>query len=65
VILHWDGARWSRVKSPNPSSNFNSLSGVSARSAKAALAVGFYFGSTGLNTYTLILHWDGARWSRA
>jgi hypothetical protein len=64
VVLHWDGARWSRVKSPNPSSNYSSLSGVSARSAKVALAVGFYFDSTGLNTHTLILHWDGARWSR-
>jgi hypothetical protein len=63
LILHWDGTRWSRVKSPSPGSDFNTLTGVSATSATDAWAVGIYRDQTGIG-HTLILHWDGTRWSQ-
>jgi hypothetical protein len=46
LILHWDGSNWSRVKSPNPSSTYNTLTGVSADSANDAWAVGDYYDDT-------------------
>jgi hypothetical protein len=63
VILHWNGQRWALLKrTPNPSQTTNVLSGVSATSARNAWAVGYY-GQSGV-TDTLILHWNGTRWSR-
>jgi hypothetical protein len=63
LILHWNGTRWSHVKSPNPSSEFNTLTGVSAVSPTDAWAVGLYWDQAGIN-HALVLHWDGTRWSR-
>jgi hypothetical protein len=62
-ILHWDGTAWSRVKSPNPGRG-NILFGVSADSATDAWAVGRYRKATTHADETLILHWNGATWSR-
>src|ERR1017187_2753705 len=47
LALHWNGTTWSKVASPNPggttsSSDFSSLSGVSANSVTDAWAVGAY-----------------------
>ena len=42
LILHWDGAQWTRVSSPNPVSSVNELYGVSARAANDVWAVGNY-----------------------
>jgi hypothetical protein len=63
LILHWNGTRWSHVQSPSPGSDFNTLTGVSATSATDAWAVGIYRDQTGIG-HTLILHWDGTRWSQ-
>jgi hypothetical protein len=70
LALHWNGTKWSTVSSPNPggttsSSDFTSLSGVSANSATDAWAVGYY-GSNGLTqgSKTLVLHWNGTSWSK-
>jgi hypothetical protein len=57
LALRWSGTAWSKVKTPNPSSTFNNLSGVSATSASNAWAVGAAQG-------TLILHWNGTAWSK-
>ena len=62
LALHWDGTRWSQVKTPNPGSSFNELSGVSAVSPKDAWAVGSYQEA---GVHALVLHWDGTRWSQA
>ena len=64
LILHWDGASWSRVPSPNPSagSGSNQLFGISATSANDIWAVGVSSGSTSAFA-PLALHWDGAAWS--
>lgn len=63
-IIHWNGRRWSPVPSPVPGRGINFLNGVSALSPTNAWAVGFY--CVGLNCATkrtLIVHWNGRRWS--
>lgn len=66
LILHWDGATWSIVPSPNQASMFNFLRSVSCVSATACWAVGDYYKynpATGGNvSQTLIEHWDGTSW---
>jgi hypothetical protein len=61
LILRWDGAAWTRVPSPNPSSSSSQLHGVAATSATNAWAVGFSGSGT---VKALIEHWDGTAWSR-
>jgi hypothetical protein len=66
--LHWNGTAWSKVKSPNPSSDppnipANALSAVSARSASDAWAVGTY-DHNGVSD-ALVLHWNGTSWTQA
>jgi hypothetical protein len=63
LILHWNGARWSTIASPHPSASYSVLNGVTAVSARNAWAVGTYRTRAG-NPDTLILRWNGARWSR-
>jgi hypothetical protein len=62
--MHWDGRAWSRVPTPNRSvpSADNELLGVAATSASNAWAVGSTY-DHGV-TRTLILHWNGTRWTR-
>jgi hypothetical protein len=59
---HWDGQQWSVVKSPNPGSFENSLSGVAAVTANDSWAVGFFSKTSG-SSQTLIEHWNGQQWS--
>ena len=73
LILHWNGSAWSRVASPDPSpdhqAGLNVISQVTATSARNAWAVGYYCArfcqGDGEVDRTLILHWDGTRWSVA
>src|SRR2546421_2756535 len=62
LIEHWNGAHWQIVQSPNPSSRFNTLYGVTAVSATNVWAVGFDV-NTSLVTQTLVEHWNGSIWS--
>ncbi|HET7013351.1 MAG TPA: hypothetical protein VFI65_05555 [Streptosporangiaceae bacterium] len=64
LILHWNGKNWTRVPSPDPGgpSNGNLLFGVAATSASDAWAVGYDTSRSGATT--LVLHWNGKRWSR-
>src|SRR5712692_3003 len=50
--------------SPNPSSNENELTSVSADSPTDAWAVGTYLYDTRGIHGTLTLHWDGTSWSK-
>jgi hypothetical protein len=60
LILHWNGRRWTRVPSPNPSfRGFNVLTGVTALSTTNAWAVG---GDE--KNGNLIAHWNGTRWRK-
>jgi hypothetical protein len=66
LTMHWDGAQWSVVPSPNSSEyQFQDyLTGVTAVSANDVWAVG-YDRAPSQNYYyleTLILHWDGTSW---
>jgi hypothetical protein len=60
---HWNGAAWTQVPSPSPSSSVNGLQGVSATSASNAWAVGEYYPPTG-PVKTLTLRWDGTTWTQ-
>lgn len=65
LIMHWDGASWSIVPSPNYTSNApNNLFAVTCSSATDCWAVGAY-NVNGVEqvTQTLIVRWDGTSWS--
>ncbi len=64
LILHWNGSSWSQVSSPDPSTANNDLSGVSVVSSSNAWAVGTYYNTNTSASDTLILHWNGTKWSQ-
>ena len=64
LALHWNGAVWSRVGTPNPGLGNDGLDGMGAYSATDAWAVGFEVNSKTRVYDTLILHWNGKIWSR-
>ncbi|HEY1768895.1 MAG TPA: hypothetical protein VGG02_01400 [Chthoniobacterales bacterium] len=53
VIEHWNGLRWSLVKSPNPTQQYNLLHGVAVIASNDVWAVG---GGGGNPYQTLIEH---------
>jgi hypothetical protein len=68
LILHWNGAAWTRVASPNPDPFSNVLHAVGGSSPRDLWAVGQQTRSktsTGVppGTRTLAMHWDGSRWT--
>jgi uncharacterized delta-60 repeat protein len=56
-----NGSTWTIVPSPNPSSTFNYLHGVTAVAANNVWAVG-EFNATGGNQRSLFLQWNGSAW---
>lgn len=62
VALHWNGRKWERVPSPNPTggSEGDGFLGVSASSARSAWAVGGGF--EGLGGELMADHWNGTAW---
>lgn len=62
LILHWDGTRWTRVKTPSPCAGMNFLHSVTARSRTVAWAVGECDGRNG-TLHPLVLRWNGKSWS--
>ena len=63
LVGHWDGTSWSAVVGlPLPPGVASELSGIVARTAHDVWAVGSYLSSGA--TRSLVLHWNGARWSR-
>lgn len=67
LALHFDGATWKVVPTPNPLPkqllNQNVLLSVQAVSASDVTAVGFIADFNAQNVRTLIEHWDGTKWS--
>src|SRR5580704_392062 len=67
LIEHFDGTSWSVVPSPNvgPNSDFqsNQLLGLTANSPDDIWAFGSFLSTDGLQTLTLVLHWDGTSWT--
>lgn len=64
LTLRWDGTRWTRVPSPNPSSQRNWLTDVSGSSPSDVWAAGSYWNEA-RERRTLLMHWDGASWKTA
>jgi hypothetical protein len=65
LVEHWNGATWSIVPSPITLTQA-ALNGVTAVSANDVWAVGYINGNTveeGLQSDTLIEHWNGSNWS--
>ncbi len=64
LIEHWNGQKWSVVKSPKVESSDNFLTSVTAISATDIWAVGTSSNSISTNSgQTLIEHWNGKQWS--
>jgi hypothetical protein len=57
LIEHWDGARWSVVRTPNPGAGKSELLAVTATSSTDVWAVGEHA------DHTLVEHWNGSTWS--
>ena len=62
---HWNGSKWSIVKSPNPA-KYSKLTAVSCATAKNCYAVGSTAPSvkSTATMQTLIVHWNGSAWTR-
>jgi hypothetical protein len=60
LTMHWDGATWSIVPSPNAGTIQDFLYGVSAAGPKDVWAVGNFY--DGAAQQTLIEHWNGSEW---
>ena len=64
LTLRWNGASWAKVTSPNKlPGQTNQLAGVYARAANDVWAVGDD-SSSSTPLATLILHWNGTKWSQ-
>lgn len=62
LIEHWNGARWSVVRSPNLPGRSNMLKSISALSVDDIWAVGDAPDDLG-QYVTLTMHWNGKHWS--
>lgn len=62
LAMNWDGASWSIVPSPIPSSDQDSFDGVTTISSNDVWAVGSSV-PHGAETTPVTTHWDGTSWS--
>jgi hypothetical protein len=63
LALHWDGAIWSVVSTPNPGTYNNYLTDVSATPDGTVWAVGYRgIGSSNQGTRVIALRWNGSAW---
>jgi len=70
LMLHWNGAKWSKVTVPSPggtgAGSVNALSDIACRSSSSCWAAGEY----GLESSSIVairnnvLHWNGTKWSQ-
>lgn len=67
LALHWNGKGWTKFYSPNRSTAFNLLAGVSARTSTDAWSVGYDCVSNCQTTTEadnpLAAHWNGSKWA--
>jgi hypothetical protein len=63
LALHWDGTRWTPVRTPALNTNDNAaLNGIVALASNDIYAVGYQPASNGA-VLTLVEHWNGTAWS--
>lgn len=65
LILHYDGATWSIVPTPNVTNGDNRLWSISALSRKTAIAVGSAYTRDYQTLKAIVLTWDGKTWKTA
>jgi hypothetical protein len=65
MALHWNGIKWSIVKTPNLGSTANLLGDVTVISPSDAWAVGDGDDAGGFRGKAIALHWNGTAWSMA
>ena len=64
VAMHWNGMHWSIVPTPQPGGTaIDRLLAVDAVAPNDVWAVGIYSPNPVLEDHSLILHWNGVRWS--
>jgi hypothetical protein len=61
LIEHWNGRRWSLVRSPNATNGYNLLNGVAVAAPNDVWTVGQAWNGSTYNT--LVEHWNGVAWS--
>jgi hypothetical protein len=62
MALHWDGAEWSVVGTPNLGTGASELEDVHAFSRRDVWAVGFGDDPGSFAGHAIALHWNGHRW---
>jgi hypothetical protein len=62
LIMHWDGASWSVVPSPNGLSSSNSLLDVAAFGPDDVWAGGQSYDDLAVTSRTILERWDGSAW---
>lgn len=63
LTMHWDGASWTMVPSPNGTVHRNVLYAVSATGPEDVWAVGYQYVDANQGGVALVEHWDGHAWS--
>ncbi|HEY2553068.1 MAG TPA: alkaline phosphatase family protein [Streptosporangiaceae bacterium] len=63
LALHYNGARWARVRTPDVGAEANSLYGVAALPDGTAWATGIFTQASGHTGRALTMHWNGHRWA--
>jgi len=64
LVLHWDGTKWSVVRTPSlPQGNNNQLMAVFAVATDDVYAVGTQTNPVNEGNLTLVEHWDGTSWN--
>jgi hypothetical protein len=63
LVQHWDGTRWSNVRSPNLGTRGNALNAISVVSANDIWAVGLGDSPSTNSGQPIIVHWDGTAWT--
>jgi hypothetical protein len=61
--IHWNGASWTHIPSPNYGTEPSYLLDVAARTSNDVWAVGYYQSSVYGAFEPLTLHWDGTSWT--
>lgn len=62
LVAHWNGSSWSRVPSPNPSTD-SELFGIAAMSPTSIWATGSEYGGGFAPAGPLTEYWNGCQWS--
>ncbi len=62
LVMHWDGASWTVVPTPDADGHSAWLSGVAGTSQADVWAVGSGFDQTKDRVIPIVMHWNGSAW---